>query len=252
MSDIHAGAPRFSDIFPLRAAIRQYRTTRRQDAFLGNVFWMVLSLDLVLVLAHVVHELVIVAGVPLELESLRLNQHSSFASVWNYSQLMLICAVLANLWLKTRRRAFALMLMLFLMLLVDDYFEAHDRVGFLVGNALPQGWMQALTPQARGEVIVYPVMIALAAPLLWLAQTRAPVEERTFFSALIAGTVVLGIFGIGVDVLHALLNAALGNAADVLRRTMDRAMTVLEDGGETVAFSLCLWLCLARLKAMAP
>ena len=169
------------------------------------------------------------------------------ASVWNYGKFMAVVAALTLIWVRERRASLLIMTGLFLFMLVDDYYELHDQIARALGENISIGALDGLHPQNRGELFVYATILAFVVPLLWFALKNVQPDARAFVGALAVGLLMIGLFGVAIDVLHGVLDAMLGELSEAIRKIINRLMTILEDGGEMVAVSVCAWLCLARL-----
>lgn len=112
-------------------------------------------------------------------------------------------------------------------IVLDDAFMLHERSGLWLGRSLgiPSGL--PLRPEDVGELALLGVAggISLLALLLtW----RARPAERPTVTAGGAGLLVLGFFGVGLDLAHALTP---------LEHWSRSTLAVVEDGGEMLALS---------------
>ncbi len=226
---------------------RHYRLRYRDNPAARDLFVIFLSLDLFFILLYAAFGGLKAIGLAPEIPSFQLNDEAGLASIWNYAKLMVVTAILTLLWKRETGAALAIMAGLFLFMLVDDYYELHDQLGRAVGERISLPGMEGLHPQNRGELFVYAVLLCLVAPLLWLAVVQAKPASRLFILALTAGIFLIGFFGVAIDVFHGVLEALLGALPELVQKIVNRLMTILEDGGEMVSLSLCLWLCLVRL-----
>jgi len=226
---------------------RHYRLLLRQNRFLNDLLIVILSVDVVFVALYALFGVLKAAGLAPEVESMQLNSDSGLASVWNYGKFMALIAALFLIWLRERGASLLIMIGLFLFMLLDDYYELHDQIARGLGEHISVTALDSLHPQNRGELFVYAAILAIAGPLLWLALTKARAPALAFIGALAGGLIMIGVFGVAVDVLHGALDAVLGDFPDLIKKVFNRLMTIIEDGGEMIAISFCVWLCLIRL-----
>ncbi|MEI4197902.1 hypothetical protein [Roseovarius sp. E0-M6] len=219
----------------------------RQDGFLRDLLIVFVFTDLFFIVLYTIFGVLKALGLAPEIPSFQLNAETGLASIWNYGKLMVSTAALVLIWKRERGVSLIIMTGLFLFLLLDDYYEIHDHVARALGEQISITALHSLHPQNRGELFVYSVILAIAAPLLWLAVRRVTPPSRAFVGALAAGVIMIGLFGVAVDVLHGALDAMLGGVSDVIGKIFNRLMTILEDGGEMIAMSVCVWLCIIRL-----
>lgn len=219
----------------------------RQDGFLRDLLIVFVLIDLFFIGLYTIFGVLKALGLAPEIPSFQLNAETGLASIWNYGKLMVSTAALVLIWKREKGVSLIIMTGLFLFLLLDDYYEIHDHVARALGEQISITALDSLHPQNRGELFVYSVILAIAAPLLWLAVRRVTPPSRAFVGALAAGVVMIGLFGVAVDVLHGALDAMLGGVSDVIGKIFNRLMTILEDGGEMIAMSVCVWLCIIRL-----
>ncbi|WP_143092478.1 hypothetical protein [Sulfitobacter brevis] len=182
-----------------------------------------------------------------EIASLQLNAETGLASIWNYGKFMAAIAALVMIRRREGGVSLLILTLLFLLLLLDDYYEVHDHLARVVGERISFGPLSSLHPINRGELFVYTVLLVIAAPSLWFALKNVQPPSRAFVGAMVIGVFLIGLFGVGVDVLHGVLDAMLSGYSDLVGKIFNRLMTIVEDGGEMVAISLCTWLSIVRL-----
>ena len=207
-----------------------------------------LAVDVVFIFLYAIFGILKVLGLAPEIPSLQLNADTGLASVWNYGKLMISIGALSLIWLRLRSGTLLILLGLFMFLLLDDYYELHDMLARALGERISFEPLDGLHPQNRGELFVYSAILAIAAPLLWLAVRDVQPASRTFVGALAVGILMIGMFGVAVDVLHGVIDALLGGVSDLVSKIFNRLMTIIEDGGEMVAMTFSAWLCLVGLS----
>ena len=228
-------------------SVRHYIQIFKTDHFFGELLKLFLCIDIFFILAYALSGILKVAGILPEISSLQLTNAVGLASIWNYAKLMIAVAALVLFWKSDRSASALIMIGLFVFLLVDDYYELHDLAGRYVGERLSIEALSSLHPQDSGELFVYSAIMATVIPLLWIAFSKAQPDERLFIRALAASVVLLGLFGVAVDIVHGVLEVLLSFLPELLLKVFNRLMTILEDGGEMVAITVCAWICLVNL-----
>lgn len=122
--------------------------------------------------------------------------------------------------------------LLFVILLIDDAFEGHERAGLRLATLLPLPSIGKMHPSQVGELIVSGILGgSFFAALAWSLRTATP-AVRAHSVALLAPLLLLGGFGVIADALHSLARGSW----------FAPALGYVEDGGELVAASLLLWV----------
>ncbi len=171
-----------------------------------------------------------------------LNLRYSLASTYNYSKFFIAAALLLALAFFHRRAGYVWLAALFLFFLVDDALEVHDKLAHSLGDWIEIGIMSSLSPQNRGEPLVYLGMLAITASLLFGARRSMRGAHHGVWLAFTLAVVALALFGAGIDMVHGVINAMTGDGT--LASLLDTAFIVLEDGGEGIAASVIVWLAL--------
>lgn len=174
--------------------------------------------------------------------ALRIDIEGSYGEVFQYTK-YLWAAILIG-WFAAQNRAwrFASWSFVFLYFLADDCLAIHESVGALVSARVNFGLPLGLDPADFGEFMTLISAAAALAILVFGAQLGAGRNVKHAFMELTALAVILGLFGVAVDLLHGLLKA------DPLLGFM---LGTLEDGGEMFAASLLVWYCF-RLQSRCP
>lgn len=130
-----------------------------------------------------------------------MSQDGSFAEFLEYSLTSAAAVLLFVLWLRGRVLVFLTRAILFGWLTLDNWGEVHERVGFVLGAALPVISWVPVQPHHLAEALVFGlvglVWLAGMAVALRQADTRAAVYG-TLIAMCIAGAAV---FGIAVDLV---------------------------------------------------
>jgi len=185
--------------------------------------------DAVFVALHLVNSLTPLVSNPL----LNIEQDRGFAEVFQYLKFIWIIALLGTLYIKTGRLQYLPWALMFIYLLLDDSMSIHESLGGVLASWLSLTPMLGLRAQDYGELIVTAVAALLIFPALILVYWKGAHSFRQFSQDLGLLLLLLVFFGVGVDMLHVLGNE-LGHGIGFLLGT-------IEDGGEMLAVSLCVW-----------
>lgn len=138
-------------------------------------------------------------------------------------------------------------------LLVDDYFLVHEGVGVVVAGwvgvepAGPAGPAGPAMTVHLGEALYLGTVGVVVVTSFAIAYRAARPDVRRIARTLAALFAVLAVFGVLVDLLHALVAGPT---------VVDAAFTTVEDGGEIAAMSLIVAfgfaLAFARSHGPAP
>jgi hypothetical protein len=153
---------------------------------------------------------------------LNIEMQGSVPEYFNYLK-WLTCS-LACLWLFARRREplYLAWGALFLYFLVDDAESIRDAAGAWIVSVMD--WQPAF-----GEIAVSCIAGAILLTPIAFAYRRASIGTRAFSRLLFPWLIALVVFGVGVDMLHAMVDH---------RPTLSTFMGVVEDGGEMIVGSI--------------
>ena len=197
-----------------------------RDAFIGAfawpAFWCLATVDGLFLAVHVLHMLEVQAFLG---EAFNLQTDGGHSEVFQHLKELLIALTLASLAWQKRGVVHAYWAVVFAYLLVDDRFMIHETMGPRVSAALGlERYLQY--PHDVGQV-VYSAAVAGAIILafaLLLARTAASL--RPFSLGLLGLVLVLGFFGVAVDLVHVMAtNVGI------------RGLGILEEGGEMFVMS---------------
>lgn len=121
-------------------------------------------------------------------------------------------------------------------LLIDDMTRIHEEAGDDLGRMLAP-WALLLSIQARdfGEIVIGIFSGAVCLTVIALSLVKAPADYWRHSASVVVGLLCLGLFGVGVDGIQALVSFNWGS--DTL---IARILGSIEDGGEMLAMSLLL------------
>lgn len=178
-------------------------------------------------------------GVPAG-EHFDLGVDRSYGELIMYVKLGWISVLAVILARRRRSGVFAAIAAGSLVLLVEDAFILHERIGWRLNEtvleALPQLAGLGILSVQLGELIWLGALgLVIAVTFVVSFRRAAPAERRDGLSIALF-FVVMGFFALVVDTLHSLF--AFGSIGDVV-------FTVLEDGGELLALTPAVALAFA-------
>jgi hypothetical protein len=200
------------------------------DAAVSASLFLVLLLvgDLVYVAVHLVWTETRLLDSPLA----ALDVDRGYAEFFQYIKLLWTVLLLACLGLRTRQRGYLAWALLFAYLLVDDSFTLHEELGELLAERLALNDALGLRAIDFGELLVSAAAgVVLAAAIGWAYRRGSAVFQRASRHLLVLLLAVV-FFGVVVDMVHIALDPG---------ETLDKALVILEDGGELVAMSFITW-----------
>jgi hypothetical protein len=182
--------------------------------------------DLLLILAHVVH-----VWTPwLAPTVFSVERDGGFPELYQYLKLFFLACCLLVVALRTRGWVLAVWGVFFALLMVDDAFQLHERLGDVIGPALGIPAAFGLRTDDYGE-IAYAVLLGLCAvAFVALTFRRGSPESRQVSADLLCLLCALGVFAIFFDTLHTMAYFRMPSISPPL--------ALLEDGGEMIVISL--------------
>jgi hypothetical protein len=174
-------------------------------------------------------------------DSLSLSMEWGYAEIFNYFQTLVLVGLLAAIAQRTRETLHLCWAAVFLLVAVDDALAIHQQFGSLLAAVVPLPPSLGLRAADLGEVTAWVGgALALVALLTFgFRGTAAVHREIGWYFAWLFG--LLLFFGLGVDMLHSLMNGAFFGASLLLE--------LIEDGGEMVSISLACALAFAVWRA---
>ena len=159
------------------------------------------------------------------------------AENFNHGLAFLAATLLFLSFVEVRSRAMLFLTALYGFIWFDDSASFHERAGEKIGKALDLPMRMGLGPQEQGELLAWGIGgIFVGLVFLWFWRGRRRGDLGAVIPFLMC-FVALVVFGVVVDMLHAVISPRYGEAAGVI-----------EDGGEMLAIvaSAALALGLSR------
>lgn len=204
----------------------------------GSISFLILliSIDLAFITTHIVYENLAIV----EYDNFSLTKDRGYSEIFQYLKLGLtaICFGLLNFFRK--RRIYAVWSLLCLILLLDDIFVLHEKVGKRLAIVFSLPSIFGLNPYHFGEFLVYVIYGAIFLAIVFASyRSRQDRATRKLTRVLVILFTIFAICGGIVDTVHSLLNNLL---APQNLAFFDIAFDVIEDGGELIVMSIVTWL----------
>ncbi len=150
---------------------------------------------------------------------------------FGYAKEAASAALLLLLWRRTRSGVFAAWATVFAFALLDDRLQIHERAGGWVARelSLPEG-IAGLRGQDLGELAVWGLAGVLPLIAIAVLHRRSSEQVRTASWGVAAVVGGFALFGVVVDQFHSM----------TLGGPLDRALGIVEDGGELVMLSVAV------------
>lgn len=205
-----------------------------------------LVLDALFLATHAAHVIAIHVGSEGALadRAFSIEQDGGYSERYEYAKTAACSLALGACFAATRQPVHAGLAVIYVLLLSDNAFELHERLGeeasVLFG---PAQSLFATAPQALGEVLVFGLgglMVLAIAVITW---RRSSPEHRDMAMPSLVLIGLLGVFGVGVDLVHAAFSASY---------PLDRLFGLIEDGGELVVLSVSCAIALGLVLRLVP
>lgn len=166
-----------------------------------------------------------------------LTQEGGLSESWEYLLTTLAALAMARLFLKVRAPIYGLGVLIFTWMTLDNAIEIHERGGHLIAPLFALLPPSRLQPQDLGEFALL-CMIALVIVLgIWRSLRSGDRHANALGLAVMACIALAGVFGVGVDLVHA--------AMHTISRFDDEVGTFIEEFGELTCLSLSVALTLS-------
>lgn len=158
---------------------------------------------------------------------------NSAIEMTGHAKLLAAVIVLCVLSRGPGRRVLAVWGVILMSMIMDDFFQLHERIGLLMAEMTGEWSILGLNSEAVGELSFWLIVaLPLGTWLLFSHQASDP-SVRGDSLLLIASVSILTFFAAGVDALRAILDP-------LLDRTEYFIFHFIETGGEVVSMSLIL------------
>jgi hypothetical protein len=204
----------------------------------GQLLSLLLLSDLVFLGIHVSH---VYAGYPEE-SQYSIESDRGFAEVFQYLKEFWIVTLLLSLAYRWRSYLTFSWMLLFCYLLLDDGISLHEHAGLAISESLSFAPRWGLRAQDFGELLVSGIAGVLLLTQIGIAHYYSREKTRALSRQLAIGLALLVFFGIGVDMVHAIVKLPNWNAP----------LGMLEDGGEMLVMSGIVWIAFRASNDVQP
>ena len=165
----------------------------------------------------------------------KVTQEGGIPEFFNYFKLCLASVVLMLIYRRSRIPIYLILALIFTYALLDDAFTLHERLSLDLAEALalPEMWRQSTYAQP----LYFAIVATLSVPILLGGWINANSTHRRLSLALIASLCALAFFAVFVDFVHSLISD--------YSRVADKALALVEDGGEMLVVTLSCWVALS-------
>lgn len=234
-------------------AISDIRAEFRRDRTSRTIILGLLLVNATFIAIHFLIGALIFVGIGREVlpglvyENFALGAESGYPEIFNYFQAAGCTVLLIGIALVTRQPAYFAWAVMFAFVLMDDALSIHEQVGAYLVEHLALPAPSGLREQDVGELLAWGAAGAVLVSVLFWGFWKSNSEARKFGSIFAAIFALLVFFGIGVDMLHIMIEGRWA--------VLDRALEAIEDGGEMLSIFLTLAVALLlyrRLTRTAP
>ncbi|MCK0509824.1 hypothetical protein [Aromatoleum buckelii] len=174
----------------------------------------------------------------LEASPLRGNVKFSFVDGgyperYGYAQQVVAVLLLLATYSKRRQPVYLMLALLFAVSVLDDSMALHEAMGDYLS-------MNTGISAATGELVGWSALGLLPMLAVLLGYLRSDPRSRRDAQVFFVAIVLLLFFAVGMDIVHSVIHQQLGRFQTVL--------TVVEDGGELVTFTLICALSLGIFR----
>ncbi|RMG99686.1 MAG: hypothetical protein D6706_05140 [Chloroflexi bacterium] len=188
---------------------------------------LLLLIDLIFIFFHILYRFTPLLGDA----RYSLEHDQGFSEFWQYLKISLIILLLWPLLWRRRQPLYLFWMTLFGALVADDAWQFHEKTGEWLAQALSlQEWF-GLRPVDWGELLVFTTAGLFFLILLTIAYRYSDLASRRLTAYLVLLVGLLGVVGVGVDMMHQLPWQGL----------WDDFWAIVEDGGELLIMSVLVW-----------
>lgn len=155
----------------------------------------------------------------------------SYIEMFGHTQLVAGAIVLAVLAVSRRSYAFSVWTVILVTLVIDDFFQVHERVGATLVRSLSLPAVAGLRPQDLGELLVWGVLGLVLGGALLVVYVAGRKSERRDSRVLFGWVCVLALFAVVIDQIHIMVEPHVPHAVAL-------ALTLTETAGELIGMTL--------------
>lgn len=201
----------------------------------NKILAILLSIDLVFILAHVIFIFLIFKRVQFDWsisDSFMLNVDGTYPEIFQYFQYFVVILITTYLIKKRKRVGYVAWLILFTLLLLDDSLQFHEKFGTWISNKFNYSSMLGLRAQDLGELtyVVFFGLILLLFLVIGYVKGDEKYRKRNIDLSILFALFLF--FGVAMDMIDELVE---------YNRYTNLILIIIEDGGEMITLSLIVW-----------
>lgn len=205
-----------------------------------------LTIDLIFVIVHVLRILLTEQGPGesslLEDSRLSLGADRGYGEWYGYAKLIFCVVALVILTIRRAGPAYAAWALVLLIVLIDDSLLLHETFGGEIAKRLNLAPAFGLRAQDLGELLAWAIVSLALLVVLVTMHRRSSLDVRRDSRGLAVLIVVLGFFGVAVDMLQIEATGA---------GWLSHLAGLVEDGGELVVISMLAAFVVGLMSASA-
>jgi hypothetical protein len=198
----------------------------KKDKLVYLLLFLMFFIDFAFMFLHVFYKLNLISN-----SKYLITKDHGYAESFQYIKEVLVAGVFFLAALKKNKSIYFAWSLLFLYVFIDDCFRVHEKIGSLLKHRLGIGEIFGINPQNVGELLVTVFVGSTLILILGISYYYSEKEERKFSQIVFLLVIMLGFFGVVVDIGGALVE----------RKIYRGILALIEDGGEMVVMSLILF-----------
>jgi len=191
---------------------------------------LLLATDILFIALHVIYKTTDLT----RNSSFSLEMDRGYPEVFQYIKEYWIALLFLFLALKNHVSVYAAWSLLFIYLLLDDYFQIHEIAGELISEKLNFPAIFNLRSVDLGELLVSSSVSLFFLILITITYRFSNSRAKEVSKYIIALLFLLAFFGIVIDMAHIMLGS-------LSIKLLNDFMGLLEDGGEHLVMTLIAW-----------
>jgi len=186
--------------------------------------------DFGFILGHILLRFDFLAG-----KQWNITTERGYAESFQYIQEIWITTTLFIYGIKTLALNYFSWSILYSYILLDDYFQIHERLGSDLVSLFNYHPAFGLRAQDIGETSVFTIFGVFFLVILLFSYKRSNLHTRNISNNLFFLLASLTVFGFIADMIHSVVDEVIGN--DLLSLYFE----IIEDGGEMLVMSIIVW-----------
>lgn len=201
----------------------------------NRFIFLLIALDIIFIITHVLFVYLIFIRVQFDWsvsKAFQINYDGGYPEIFQYLKYFLIILIIIYIMHSKKIYNYVSWLFLFVLLLLDDAFQFHERFALWIVDRFNYTSMFGLRPQDLGELTYIGTFGPILLLFLILGYYYGNEKIRKTYIDLGLLFALFLFFGVVVDMLHQLVGE---------NRYSTLFMVILEDGGEMITLSFMTW-----------